>query len=336
MRRLVAVLAVLVLCTCGHAPGPSLDRGLWETYRGAYISDDGRVIDSGQLGISHSEGQGYAMILAEAADDRATFDRVWTWTRRNLQIREDTLLAWKWDPETGSVVDINNATDADLLVAWALLRAARRWDAPAYKSEAWSILDDIRSRLVVETSIGPILLPGAAGFVHDGVVTVNPSYWVFPALSEIEQQQPGGPWGAIRISGLTLLDRARFGKQALPADWVVMTDPPSPSPLFPPRFGYEALRIPLYTCWDGLSRHPTMISLAAFWSNNPNPPAWVNLDDGSQASMNLRPGAMAIRRLLLTNGSRVANRRYAAAPGNDYYDSTLLLLASIAADENSC
>ena len=93
------------------------------------------------------------MILAEAAGDRATFDRVWNWARRNLQIRDDALLAWKWSPEPGSVIDENNATDADLMVAWALLRAARRWGASGYQSEAWSLLDDIRSRLIIESSV---------------------------------------------------------------------------------------------------------------------------------------------------------------------------------------
>ncbi len=232
MRRSALVFSVLLLYACGQAPESSLSSGLWADYRHTFIRDDGRVVDNGQRGISHSEGQGYAMILAEAADDRPTFERVWTWTQRHLRVREDALLAWKWDPKTGSIVDTNNATDADLLVAWALLRAARRWEVPAYRREARRIARDIQSHLIVATSIGPVLLPGASGFIHDGAVTINPSYWIFPALTELNGLEPDGPWAALKKSGLILLDVARFGAGELPADWVVMGDPPVPSPLF--------------------------------------------------------------------------------------------------------
>jgi endoglucanase len=326
---------MLMINACSQTPDSSLSAGLWSDYRHAYIRDDGRVVDNGQHGISHSEGQGYAMILAAAANDRQTFAQVWSWTRRHLQVRADALLAWKWDPQKGEVVDTNNATDADLLVAWALLRAARRWEVPAYRDEAMRIAQDIRSQLVIEASIGPILLPGASGFIHDGVVTINPSYWIFPALTELDRLEPDGPWAEIRSSGLTLLETARFGPEALPADWVVMSDPPAPSPLFPHRFGFEAIRIPLYASWDGLARHPALDSLALFWGREESPPAWVNVDDGSYASINLGPGAMAVRRLLLTNGRDAQEGQPSVVPGGDYYDSTLLLLANIVADENS-
>ena len=38
--------------------------------------------------------------------------------------------------------DTNNATDADLLAAWALVRASDRWDEEAYGDHAIRILDD--------------------------------------------------------------------------------------------------------------------------------------------------------------------------------------------------
>ena len=326
---------MLLLNACGQAPESSLSAGLWSDYRHAYIRDDGRVVDDGQQGISHSEGQGYAMILAEAADDRATFDRIWSWTHSHLQVREDALLAWKWDPEMDAVVDMNNATDGDLLIAWALLRAARRWEIPAFHSEAREITQDVRSQLIVETSIGPVLLPGVSGFIHDGAVTINLSYWIFPALTELDGLEPDGPWAALKKSGLVLLEVARFGAQGLPADWVVMSDPPVPSPLFPNRFGFEALRIPLYVNWDGMTVHPALDSLMTFWGRDAYPPAWVDLDDGSHASVNLRPGAMAVRRLLLTNGRDAQDGRTPVMPVNDYYDSTLMLLANVAASENN-
>ena len=94
----------------------------WESWRTHYISQDGRVVDTGQGNISHSEGQGIALILAAAAKDRATFERVWNWTRTHLQTRNDTLFCWRWEVRENHVTDGNNASDGDLLLAWGLLR----------------------------------------------------------------------------------------------------------------------------------------------------------------------------------------------------------------------
>src|SRR5271163_4464124 len=50
--------------------------GEWLKYRGRFVENDGRVRDTGNKDVSHTEGQGLAMLFAEACDDRAAFDRV--------------------------------------------------------------------------------------------------------------------------------------------------------------------------------------------------------------------------------------------------------------------
>jgi endoglucanase len=337
MRMTAVALPALFLGACGQAPEPALDSDLWAGYRARYVSPSGRVIDNGQGGISHSEGQAYALLLAQAADDRPGFDRIWGWTRDRLQVRDDALLAWKWDPVDRTVADLNNASDADVLAAWALMRAAARWDEEAYRATAERILADIKRKLVVSTPAGPALLPGADGFVHDGVVTVNLSYWVFPALSEFHRLDPDGPWSDLRAGGLALLGKARFGDHGLPADWLTAAVPPSPSKLFPARFGYESIRIPLYACWDGTEDARGMAAIAEFWSSEPHPPAWISLAAADRSTYGLGPGAMAVRRLLLDrlniHSSETAG---SVGPGDakDYYDATLLLLAAVAEHES--
>ena len=76
----------------------------------------GRVIDRPQGMASHSEGQGYGMVLAaEIADGRRPFGRMMDWSEANLAIRPDNLLAWRWQPDVpGRVADPNNASDGDL------------------------------------------------------------------------------------------------------------------------------------------------------------------------------------------------------------------------------
>lgn len=65
----------------------------WAAYKRRFVEADGRVADTGNLGTSHSEGQGYGLLLAAAAADRETFDRIWSWTNSRLLIRSDRLAA---------------------------------------------------------------------------------------------------------------------------------------------------------------------------------------------------------------------------------------------------
>ena len=45
------------------------DRRAYETFKTRLISPDGRVIDTFNGGVSHSEGQGWGMLMAVAFDD---------------------------------------------------------------------------------------------------------------------------------------------------------------------------------------------------------------------------------------------------------------------------
>jgi endo-1,4-beta-D-glucanase Y len=240
-----AILLALLLLLSGNAPGdPAAD---WEGYRQAFIRDDGRVVDSGNQGISHSEGQAFAMLLATGNGDRESFDRLWHWTRGHLGVREDGLFAWKWQPGEG-VTDSNNASDGDLMLAWALLRAARRWGEPAYARAGRDIAAALRRKLVRVTDHGTVLLPGARGFEHAGRITVNLSYWVFPALQTLIEDGRDPVWQHLLDDGLRLLEIARFGHWGLPPDWLALSNPLAPAEGFAPRFAIGSFsgRQPFY------------------------------------------------------------------------------------------
>ena len=49
----------------------------WEAYKARFLMTDGRIVDTGNKNVSHSEGQGYAMLMAVASNDKAAFDRIW-------------------------------------------------------------------------------------------------------------------------------------------------------------------------------------------------------------------------------------------------------------------
>src|SRR5690606_13952978 len=106
---------------------------LWPAFKSAFLDPTGRIVDNGNGGISHSEGQSYALLLALWNDDRATFDTVLAWTERTLSHPDMALFSWRYDPRAANpVADPNNATDGDIAIAWALAEAGRKWRDPAY------------------------------------------------------------------------------------------------------------------------------------------------------------------------------------------------------------
>ncbi|MBV8472983.1 MAG: hypothetical protein JO107_09345 [Hyphomicrobiales bacterium] len=227
----------------------------WRAYRASFIAADGRVIDNGNGGVSHSEGQGYGLILAALADDREAFDLIWGWTEKRLRVRADALFAWRWDAGKEQVSDKNNATDGDILIAWGLAEGARRFARPDYLAAAKTVAQAIGAAAIQVSPHGPVLLPGAAGFSakdqSDGPI-VNLSYWVYPAFPTLKELAPEYDWDGVRASGLKLLNDSRFGPLRLPADWQSAAGAATaPAKNFAPEFGYNAIRIPLYLAWSG-------------------------------------------------------------------------------------
>ncbi|MDQ6954240.1 MAG: glycosyl hydrolase family 8 [Mariprofundaceae bacterium] len=253
-----------MLAACSEQEPIAMKQSDWNVFKQRFITVEGRVMDDAQSYATHSEGQAYAMLLAVAFNDRRGFDQYWEWSRKHLQIREsDHFLAWLWSPESQQVADMNNATDGDLITAWALVRAAKKWGAPTYAEDAKVILADLKN---LETIVGGylLLLPGGKGFINQGVITVNPSYFVFPAYQELAAFDPDGNWGRLHADALKVLKQARFGKWQLPPDWLDISDAGvTLSAQRPPWFSYDGIRIPLHAVWGGIDL--STYEFNAFW-----------------------------------------------------------------------
>jgi endoglucanase len=313
---------------------PAID---WTEFKADYVTGDGRVLDIEAGGISHTEGQGWGMLLAEASGDREGFDRLWAWTQARLARPDVRLFAWKYDPaQPPDAQDRNNATDGDIFIAWALLKAARRWNAPAYAEASAEIRGAIASRLIVQAGGLSLLLPGLDGFAAADHVIYNPSYFVLPALNAFAAADPQGPWTGLIRDGLVWADRVRAGTDRLPPDWVSIGPDGalSPAPGKPFRFGFDAMRAPLYLVWGGAGRHPQVASARRFWAahsrGDQRPPAWIDLVSGETAPYPLSPGGGAIAQLLI-NGASVAPQ--APAGEKTYYSSVLFRLTALARSE---
>jgi endoglucanase len=332
-----AVAGVALAAGAAGAAAAAPDRREWESFRARFVLPDGRIVDTGNHGISHTEGQGWGLLFAVTFDDERSFDLILDWTAKHLRRPHDALHAWKFDPAAKDPVgDRNNATDGDLFIALALARAARRWGRPDHHVGAAAIAQDIL-RLLVRVSGGrTLLLPGVQGFETKDAVVVNPSYYAFPALGEVALLAESPLWASVQRDGLALINEGRFGRWMLPPDWLRVAAKDGslkPAGGWPPRFSYDAVRVPLYLSWARMTPPPVAEAFTAYWSQHlPVPPAWIDLDDGSVSPYPAPPGMLAVRQLAAGAPAAADFPTVMAAP--DYYSAALTLLARIAWSES--
>lgn len=326
-RRAFSLTALAALTiSCARAGGrPSLKNGMWPQFKSAFLDRSGRIVDNGNGGISHSEGQGYGLWLALTANDQDAFNSIHRWTEATLARRDLALYSWRYDPrQENPVADRNNATDGDIFIAWALARAGEQWRDAALTARSEEIRAAILAHLVIERFGRRLLLPGLDGFSSPNVVTVNPSYFIWPAFDHFRRLDGEAVWGSLIRDCEKLLKAARFGSRRLPTDWIDVTADPAIAPAAskPPRFGFDAVRLPLYAqaggrpqlvspiidCWRGYVRTRRAI------------PAWIDVQSGQEADYALSPGGMTI-------ANRALGLPASLPLSSDYYAAALQMLS---------
>lgn len=321
-------------------PAHASEATLWEQYKSSFISKDGRIVDSSCDKCSHSEGQGYGMLLSIAYNDRATFDKLWQWTKINLRVRTDHLSAWQWGKRANGrweAVDHNNATDGDILIALSLLKASRKWSDNSYKNESLKIIEDIRTYLAVTWQGHTFLLPGYYGFTKENGLVLNPSYQVYAAFSYFAQVDDKSFWDKVYKDSLFLASQNCFGMQSLPADWLILTDRVSIYTEKKPYLGYEAIRTLLYLASEKKPQFPQGLdSILDIYNKLGYIPLWIDLERESLSLKSAPGGFYAVYALAakkkgdesLSNKLFKDARERVIAENNDYYSFSLYLLAS--------
>lgn len=307
----------------------------WLSFKNRFISSEGRVIDTGNNGISHSEGQSYGMLFALTFGDRATFDRVNQWTATQLKRPGDALHIWRWLPnQKDHTPDQNNATDGDLVIAMALSRAATLWTMPAYGDAAAAIAAAIRNKLIVNAGSRLVLLPGVNGFAGKTAFTVNPSYYNFVAFRELGALDSSPLWQVLGLDGLALIQAARFGRWQLPPDWLSV--PKAAGNLgiaagWPPLCSYDAIRVPLNLVWAQSLSPEVAAAFTSFWTTAANyQPAWANLRTDAVSTYAAAGGLVAVKAITTASPQLGLPTLPTVAECADYYSSALTLLARIA------
>ncbi len=200
----------------------------WTNYTTRFIQQDGRVLDPSDQAVSTSESQSYALLRSVWSNDQATFERVWHWTKDNLQTRpDDKLFAYRWG-QTGNnewrQIDKASASDADQDIALALIFADRRWSNTDYRPQAQAILDSIWQKEVVTVSHKPYLSAGDWAPAQDRP-TLNPSYMEPYAYRIFATVDPAHAWPTLVETAYEVIkgcsETSLDGKTAaqLPANW---------------------------------------------------------------------------------------------------------------------
>lgn len=314
----------------------------WAMFRGRCVTREGRVLDIGKGDETHTEGQGFGMLFAAEAGDSTTFDRILDWTRRHLRHDRDNLHAWRYRGDAvDPVADRNNATDGDILIAWALMRGADLFTRPALAREAGLIARDILTHCTREVAGRLVLLPAMRGFEKRDHVVLNPSYYIFPALADFERIVPGPQWRRLVADGLSILGEARFGQWGLPADWIELPREPSfgmrLASSWPTRFSWDAVRVPLYLAWGRHLDSPALKASIAFWTPHPitRLPAWADLRSNALAPYPGHAGVQAVAMLAAATADRTRKLQDLprVAQATDYYGASLVMLSRIAWQE---
>jgi hypothetical protein len=154
------------------------------------------------------------MLLAVALDDRASFDRVWDWTRDNLQ-RDDGLLAYHW--ANGHVDGEEPATDADLDAARALVLAGRRFGSDDYESAGERIGGALLDSETSPVDGAPVLVAGP--WARSSTPTVNPSYFSPRAYADLANAHQDSRWDDIAGTSRSIASGLTNHGMSLPPDW---------------------------------------------------------------------------------------------------------------------
>lgn len=336
--KIISFLLLLLLAM--QCEGICSDRtALWQDYKTNFITSDGRVIDHAQSQSTHSEGQGYGMSLSLINNDRPAFEKLWDWTKKNLTVRSDNLFAWQWGKRpTGEwgVIDYNNATDGDILIAYALIEASEKWHLDNYKDDALKIIRDIKKNLSIKWRGHSLLLPGYYGFVNEQGIIINPSYFIFPAFRSFSLADDKAFWDKIYSDSLSVTGQSCFGILCLPADWVILKDKASIHTASSAYFGKEAIRLLMYLSSEKSAALPKGIEkVLDFYKKAGYIPLWIDLEKDSFSLQSAPAGYYAIYALAaMKSGDNALSQKLLKEADEkidkekkDYYSFSLYLLA---------
>ncbi len=209
-----------------------------------------------------TEGMSYGMMVAVQLDKKEVFDRLWRWTKRNMQHQggpRDAYFAWSVNPQTGKHNSESSASDGELYIITDLLFASNRWGNETginYYAEARRILDAMWSKDGTDGIMNVInVQEKKISFGPDkfGYNSADPSYFL-PAFFEVwaEYAKDGREqfYRDCADSARAFLHRACASKTGLNADATDFNGTPRSWGRFNAAFRFDSWRVPMNIAMD--------------------------------------------------------------------------------------
>ncbi|MCR5536337.1 MAG: hypothetical protein K6F05_02880 [Succinivibrio sp.] len=334
MDRSIKASLKSVLCMAGLLLSSAVSANAWDDYKSRFVTKEGAVVDTYNHNMTHSESQGYGLMFALAYDDKATFDLILDWTNTHIKNPKNNLFYWAYRPqEQDPTADKNNASDGDLFIAWALLKAHKKWANIQYARQAEQIATGLIRTVITKFAGKQVLLPGENGFYYNSSVVLNPSYFIFPAMQAIAQHTHLKRWQDLSndcyevVANVEKMDL----KVILPPDWLNLDAQGKmiPAVEWPARSSYDAIRVPVYLYWMD-PHNPHLKPWKDWFGRFPEKetPAWVNVATGETAKYHLTSGLKTVRDLVM---GTVPLTEPVITAKDDYYNASLKLLCYLAA-----
>ena len=332
---IVLMLASLTV-SCVDRPESAFNVA-WGQYKSRFY-ENGRIANTANVGMSWSAAQGYGMLFAVAADDQTQFEDMWLWTKTHLQ-RADKLFNKQCQSVTKPCTDnFHTDTVGDVMIAWALLKGANKWNELTYRAEALSIIQSLSSQRLLNFENNTLLLSGEEDIVFaNGDVQVSLSNWIFPALHAFSESSGDETWDEVAISGIALIAKSQSQWQVVP-EWLRITKQGiSLEGVISPVFGSHVYCVPLFLAWQGVDRR-LITPFVSYWGDE-QAPASYNLLTHQKGRESLTDGMLSVMSTVdMLYGS--ANATQVSATNSlglrddmGYVSSSMVLLSLLALNE---
>lgn len=211
---------------------------------------------------ARTEGMSYGMMVAVQLNKKDVFDRLWRWSKKNLQHQSgprEGYFAWSINPKTLKKNSEGSASDGELFYITSLLFAANRWGNNTgidYYGEARRILDAMWKKdgtggiyNLINTEHKQITFVPE----RDMYNWTDPSYHV-PAFYEVwaEYAKDGHEqfYRDCADTSRVFWRRATHPVTGLNYDYTEFSGAPHATPWMPPGFRYDSWRVPMNIAMD--------------------------------------------------------------------------------------
>jgi endo-1,4-beta-D-glucanase Y len=165
------------------------------------------------------------------------------------------------------VLSSQPASDADMLIAWALLRYTGPGAAAFHRAGRRVAAAVLAHEVTTGPGGTPILAAGP--WATGRPASLDPSYWSLPALNGLAALTGDPRWHRLAAGAVTVTSRLTQAGRTLPPDWAELTPAgqlrgePAPSGAQPQtQYGLDAQRV---VVWFAASCDPRARALASRW-----------------------------------------------------------------------